>query len=100
MTKGIDVDAWWDPGTGRVLSDAELRPDPALLAEGWQRRFTADAPRAAEAMELYAQLGYEVRAETVRHEEQAGECADCSRVMALQFKTIYTRKRKVVLGHR
>jgi hypothetical protein len=94
MTDKFDVKAWWHPESGRVLSDADLRPDPALLAEGWERRFTADASRAAEAMELYDQLGYEVRAESVQHEEHAGDCEDCSSVMALQFKTIYTRKKK------
>jgi hypothetical protein len=94
MPKDFDVKAWWHPESGRVLSDADLRPDPALLAEGWERRFTADAPRAAEAMELYAQLGYEVRAEPARHEGHGDECEDCTSVMALQFKTIYTRKKK------
>jgi hypothetical protein len=98
MPKDFDVRASTlrgsHPESGRVLSDADLRPDPALVAEGWERRFTADASRAAEAMELYAQLGYEVRAESVIHEEHTDECGDCSSVMALQFKTIYTRKKK------
>ncbi|MBI3950598.1 MAG: hypothetical protein HY314_09105 [Acidobacteria bacterium] len=77
----------------RVLSEAQLEPDPALVAEGWERRFIADAQRAKEAMELYAQLGYEVRAEPVRPAELGDDCEDCLIVVAFQFKTIYTRKK-------
>ena len=94
MTRGIDVDAWWDPPSGRVLSDAELQPDPAFVAEGWERRFTADPQRAEEAMELYAQLGYEVRAEPVNRQELKDECDGCRSTVTFQFKTIYTRKKK------
>jgi len=56
----------------RVLSPGQLQADPALVAQGWERRFTADAQRAKEAMELYEQLGYEV---------------------AFHFLAIYTRKK-------
>jgi hypothetical protein len=58
---------------------------------GWQRRFTADAERAKEAMELYRELGYEVRAEAAASDELRDECEECHGV-ATQFKTIYTRK--------
>ncbi len=77
----------------RVLADEHLAPDPALVREGWERRFVADGRRATEAMELYKELGYEVRAEPVRLEEVADECEDCQLLIALEFKTIYTRKR-------
>lgn len=94
MIKEIDVAAWWNSATQRVLSDEELRPDPALLAEGWERRFTADPQRAEEAMELYARLGFEVCAQSIRHEKHSGECGDCCSMAKLEFKTIYTRKKK------
>jgi hypothetical protein len=77
----------------RRLSEAQLEPDPALVAEGWERRFIADPFRAKEALELYAQLGYEVRAEPVRPVELGGDCEDCRVVTLFQFKTIYTRKK-------
>jgi hypothetical protein len=77
----------------RFLSEAQLEADPVLEAAGWERRFIADARRADEAMELYTQLGYEVRAEPVLSEELGDECEDCQLVAAFQFKTIYTRKR-------
>jgi hypothetical protein len=66
--------------------------DAALIAEGWERRFTADPARAKEAIELYLQLGYEVHAESVRASGLRDECGGCHEV-ALQLKTIYTRKK-------
>jgi hypothetical protein len=77
----------------RVLSQTQLEGDPARLADGWERRFIADARRAEEAIELYSQLGYEVCADPVRAEELGEECDDCQLLAALQFKMIYTRKR-------
>lgn len=75
----------------RMLSQEQFEPDPRLVAQGWQRRFMADGLRAREAIELYQELGYEVRAEPVRTEEVADECGDCQLLMALRFTTIYTR---------
>jgi len=77
----------------RVLSEAQLGPDPARVAEGWERRFIADGQRAEEAIRLYAELGFEVAADPLKPEEMAGECTDCQLLMLLQFKTIYTRRR-------
>ena len=77
----------------RVLSPAQLEADPALVAEGWERRFTADQERAREAVELYQQLGYEVRAEPVRPQELEDDCQDCRAVVAFHFLAIYTRKK-------
>lgn len=77
----------------QVLSDSQLRPDPELAAAGWERRFIADGQRAKEAMELYTQLGFEVRAVPVQPSELGNECEDCQAVSLLSFKTIYTRKK-------
>ncbi len=78
----------------RVLSEQQLQADSELVAEGWERRFIADARRAEEAMELYEQLGYEVRAEPAQPAELGDDCDDCQLLLLLQFKTIYTRKRR------
>lgn len=75
----------------RVLAQAQLAPDPARAAEGWERRFIADAERAAEAVRLYEELGYEACADPLRPDDLTGECEDCRLLMLLQFKTIYTR---------
>lgn len=77
----------------RFFSEAQLKPDPALVAEGWQPRFIADARQTKEATELYKQLGFEVRAEPVPVEQMGDECSDCQVLVLLQFSTIYTRKK-------
>lgn len=93
MTKLIKIQALLEHSADRVLSEAQLQPNPALVAEGWERRFTADEQRAKEAMELYRQLGYEVRAEPVSPEDVHDDCNDCRAVLSFRFCTIYTRKR-------
>ena len=77
----------------RVLSEAQLEPDPQRLADGWERRFVADGPRVEEMMALYRDLGFEVCADPVTPEQVGDDCADCRLLMLLEFKTIYTRKR-------
>lgn len=93
-SKLVSPEAWLEQEVQRVLTEAQLQPDPALQAEGWERRFIADAQRAKEAIELYCQLGLEVRAEPVRPVELVEECQDCRLVVELQYKTIYTRKKE------
>jgi hypothetical protein len=76
----------------RRLSEAQLAADPARVADGWERRFIADGPRAEEAIRLYEELGFEVCADPLTPEDLAGECEDCQLLMLLRFKTIYTRR--------
>ena len=79
----------------RVLSAAALTADPARLAAGWERRFLADGPRAAEAVALYESLGFEVAADPLSGPDLPSDCTDCQLATLLAFKTIYTRKPKV-----
>ena len=74
------------------LPPFERPPDPALVAEGWDRLFMADSQRLKEYTELYASMGYEVRAEKVKPEEISDQCADCALLICRQFLTLYTRK--------
>jgi hypothetical protein len=76
----------------RVLSEASIAPDPARIADGWERRFIADGARAEEMMELYRELGFEVVADPVRAEQMGDDCQDCQILIILNFKTIYTRR--------
>ena len=78
----------------RVLSSAALAADPARLAAGWERRFLADGPRAAEAVALYESLGFEVAADPLAGPDLPTDCTDCQLASLLAFKTIYTRKPK------
>jgi len=94
MAKLVKIENLLRRSAGRFFSDAQLEPDPALIAEGWERRFTADEQRTKEVVELYTQLGYEVRTEPVRAEELDDDCQDCQSVVSVYFRTIYTRKKK------
>jgi len=76
----------------RTVSEAEIEPDPARIADGWTRRFVADSKRADEAVELYRELGYEACADPVRQDDVKGDCEECKLLMLLQFKMVYTRK--------
>lgn len=69
--------------------------DPAdRAAAGWERRFVAEGRRVEEAVSLYESLGLEVVADPAQAEDLPPGCGGCQLVVALQFKTIYTRKRK------
>lgn len=93
MADIVKIEYLADSSAKRRLTDAQLQPNPALVAEGWERRFTADARRAEEAIELYSQLGYEVRVEPMRSDEIHDDCSGCHSPGVSQFKTIYTRRK-------
>ena len=82
----------------RALEEDQVQANPARLAEGWERRFLADATRAAEAIALYQALGYETCADPIRREDLTGDCDDCQLVMLLHYRMIYTR-RPPAAGH-
>jgi hypothetical protein len=67
-------------------------PDPALVAQGWQRRFMADPQRLKEARALYQELGHEVLVVAVEPEELSVACGDCRVAVCHIYATIYTRK--------
>jgi hypothetical protein len=76
----------------RMLSEAQLAPDPARAADGWERRFITDGTRLAEVVALYEAAGFEVCADPIRREEFSDHCDDCQLVGLLRFRTIYTRR--------
>lgn len=63
-----------------------------LADEGWERRSSYDEPRLSELVEMYQELGYEVRLEALDLEEEPG-CSACLKANPEQFKTVYTRKK-------
>ena len=69
-----------------------VAPDHARLSAGWQRRFVAHGARADEMTQLYRDLGFEVVADPVTPSQIIGQCADCSLLIQLKFRTIYTRR--------
>jgi hypothetical protein len=64
-----------------------------LQDEGWTRRFTTLGRRLNEVAELYSELGFEVRLETVDLDQEetmsAESCRNC--FVTMQARTIYTR---------
>ena len=78
----------------RALSEEQLAADPARLAEGWERRFVIESPRAAELMRLYEDLGFETVADPIRSATAIEEeCAQCPVAAALEFCMVYPRRR-------
>ncbi len=56
--------------------------DPGLAAQGWERRHTTDASRAAEAVEQYRSLGFEVRVEYVDPALFGPQCGTCAEIVS------------------
>jgi len=75
-----------------------------LEEEGWTRQFVASEPRLSEAVDLYRELGYEVRLEPLSKEpecegcdgiEKESECRVCFEGFEDRYRTIFTRPKKV-----
>ncbi|OGO69516.1 MAG: hypothetical protein A2Z37_18710 [Chloroflexi bacterium RBG_19FT_COMBO_62_14] len=80
-------------GAGDAPAGARFRPDPRLLAQGWDHRFVAGGPRLKESLELYEALGLDVLAEPLPPESFPEECEGCQLAARLGFRMIYTRRR-------
>ncbi|MEQ1831628.1 MAG: hypothetical protein ABL977_01145 [Candidatus Eisenbacteria bacterium] len=70
-----------------------IRPDPARIAAGWERRFVIEKGRAADLARLYVQAGFEVAQDPVPPELLDDECVDCRLIVQLEYVSLYTRKR-------
>lgn len=69
-------------------------PNPKLTAEGWERRFMVGPDRLDESMQIYQELGFEIRQEPVRPVEFHEICQDCQTLACDDYVTIYTRKKE------
>lgn len=63
-----------------------------LKKEGWLRRSVASEPRLSEMVELYRDLGFEVRLEPLDDEEKDEGCTTCFDEDPSRFNVIYTRR--------
>ena len=70
---------------GKGLREKELEE------EGWVKQTTIGEPRLSEIAELYKSLGYEVRLESVKLDE---ECRRCYEGEVDEVKTVYVRKKR------
>ena len=62
-----------------------------LAKEGWIKKFTCDADRVDEFVEMYESIGFEVRVESVSPDDPALTCQACFVGNREGYKTIYTR---------
>ncbi len=72
-----------------------------LEREGWERQFESAEPRLGEAVELYREMGFEVRLEPViasEADETRDDCRSCRVCFAGiedRYRIIFTRKKKI-----
>ena len=78
----------------RADSTERIQPDPARIADGWQRRFVIEKARTVDLVRLYEEGGFEVVLDPVAPELLSDECSDCRLVAALEYVQVYTRKRE------
>lgn len=76
----------------RAEAESRVRPDPARLAAGWERRFVVERGRAPDFARLYEEAGYEVALDPVSPELLEEECAGCRLVFQLEYVALYTRR--------
>lgn len=64
-----------------------------LEREGWTMRTVQNEPRLSELIEMYEEIGFEVKILPLSRED-CGTCSVCFDNNKNQFKTIYTRPKK------
>jgi hypothetical protein len=69
-----------------------LTPEEKLIKEGWEKQATYDDPRLSEMVEMYAEIGFEVRLEPINTDSEIG-CTSCIQLKPDLFKTIFTRRK-------
>lgn len=69
-------------------------PDPALVSQGWERRFMVGPDRLEETNKLYQELDYEIHLEPVKPAEFNEVCQECQTLACDDYVTVYTRKNK------
>lgn len=70
-----------------------VRSDPALIAQGWERRHMVGPDRVDESIELYTSMGFEVKAQPLTAEDFADQCKECGSIICRSYVLIYTRKK-------
>ncbi|MHA2176347.1 MAG: hypothetical protein ACXACP_06835 [Candidatus Hodarchaeales archaeon] len=75
------------------MKNQENSQTNTLEKEGWTKKFTVEAHRVEEYVNLYKSLGQEVYVESTIPDDRE-ECQVCFETECDRFKTIYTRKEK------
>ncbi len=75
------------------LSCFRMTKEEEIVKEGGERQSVLSEPRLSEAVEMYKELGFEVRVEPVDLECMDEDCKEC--FVGEDCKVIYTRKRTI-----
>lgn len=59
----------------------------------WVRRNTSDEPRLSELVEMYEELGFEVKLKDFDSGNLPEDCSECMAACPEKYKVIYTRKK-------
>jgi hypothetical protein len=74
------------------MADAvELKGDDALIEEGWERRSILDEPRLSEVVQLYRDMGLEVKVVDLTPEMIEEGCDTCLVGGLENYKVVYTK---------
>ena len=79
------------PEKERARPNSLVLPNMNLLKQGWEPRFVTSPDRLEEAIQLYRDIGLEVRTEKIRPNDLLDQCADCHVTYCSTYVIIYTR---------
>jgi len=85
-------------GEDESSPEVSIRADPALEAQGWERRHMVDPARAIETTELYESLGFEVLHRKLTPDDFGPQCSQCAVDACRSYVLIYTRRKPRTTG--
>jgi hypothetical protein len=79
------------PGASRYYG-CDLPQDSALTEDGWEWRSNTDAQRSRDLVDMYSEVGFEVRLEPINVDNMCSACDGCKDAFS-KFNAVYIRKR-------
>lgn len=64
-----------------------------LCRKGWEYKGVFDEPKLSELVEMYEEIGFDVRLEAFNPDEESG-CTECMKTAADRFRMIFTKRQK------
>jgi len=63
-----------------------------LARESWEKKGNYDEPRLSELVQMYEEIGFEVRLEPFRPEDESG-CNECMKASRDKFRTVFVKRK-------
>ncbi len=79
------------PEAGRYYG-CDLPHDGGLTKDGWEWRCNADSRRSKDLVDMYREVGFEVRLESIDVDDICSACDGCKGAFSA-FSAVYIRKR-------